>query len=243
MDKQKKFSKLKNEFLDIAAHDLRTPMSAIKGYVDMMLSGDFGNVPDKLKMPLSEIAIASNRMIKLINEFLTISRIEQGKITIISKKINLTSMIKSITKQMGILAEKKNLRFCVPKLSKDVWVMTDPDKIYQVIVNLLDNAITYTDKGSVTLTVKSDKNVAVLSVSDTGRGISEKDQKELFNKYHQVSKNKKINNGKGSGLGLGLYISRLIIEKCKGKIWVESQIGKGSKFSFTLPLADNYRKE
>lgn len=237
--KERELMKMKDEFLNIAAHDLRTPMTAIKGYTDMMLHGDFGKLPSYLREPLNETIGASERLIRLVNDFLTSSRLERGKITVSPKKVDIIPIVKTLANQIAPIAQKKNLKFISPKLINKIIVYTDPDKIQQVIVNLLDNAIKYTKKGSVKFAINTQGKFAIFSVTDTGAGINEENQERLFSKYYQVTGGtSKVIEGQGTGLGLGLYISRLIVEDCGGKIWVESRVGKGSKFSFSLPLVD-----
>lgn len=238
--KERELAKMKDEFLNIAAHDLRTPMTAIKGYNDMILNGDFGQVPEGLREPLEESQSASERLIRLVNDFLNSSRIERGKITVQPKQIDIVPIVNTLIKQIEPIAKKKNLQLSLSPLPEKLMVYTDSDKIQQVITNLIDNAIKYTKAGSIKFDVKVDDKKAVFSVTDTGAGISEEKQESLFTKYYQVSGGtKKVIEGQGTGLGLGLYISRLIVEGCGGKIWVESRPGHGSRFNFTLPLASN----
>lgn len=238
--KERQLAKMKDEFLNIAAHDLRTPMTAIKGYVDMMLNGDFGKLPKELEDPLKETQGSSERLIRLVNDFLTSSRIERGKITIQPKEIDIVPILQSLTNQIKPIAEKKGLQFNVSNIPEKMIVFTDPDKIQQVITNLLDNAIKYTREGSVSFDIEQHNNEVIFSIIDTGKGVSEEKQENLFTKYYQVSGGRdKVVEGQGTGLGLGLYISRLIVEGSGGKIWVESREGHGSKFSFSLPLIKN----
>lgn len=242
--RERQTQELKDEFLNIAAHDLRTPITAVKGYTDMINSGDFGEVNERLRDPLKEIGQASERMMSMVSDFLTISRIERGKINVSVKAVDLTPTLQSLAKQMELLMTKKNLSFDYSGIPEKFLVWTDQEKIQQVIVNLLDNALKYTDKGLITLKAKIGSQTAVISVSDTGKGISPEHLNNLFEKYYQVGDvklshggHKRVVEGKGTGLGLGLYISRLIVERCGGKIWVESELGKGSKFSFSLPVS------
>lgn len=233
---QKRLDEEKNSYLSIAAHDLRTPMTVIKGYADMLLGGDFGKLEEEAKSPLTEIYHASSRMIRMINDFLTISRIEQGRLNIEIKTFDIVPLIKEISAQMGMLAKEKKLKFVIEKLPPSLHVCADPDKISEVIFNLLDNAVKYTDQGSISISAQKDKESVTISISDTGQGISKEQQKNLFNKYFQIQSGQPISQGKEHGLGLGLYISRLIVEACGGKIWVESKLNVGSKFSFSLPV-------
>lgn len=232
---QKRLDDEKNSYLSIAAHDLRTPMTVIKGYSDMLLGGDFGKIVEEAKSPLTEIYHASTRMIRMINDFLTISRIEQGRLNIDIKKFDIVPLIKEVSSQIGFLTKEKKLKLIVEKLPSSLHVWADPDKVSEVLFNLFDNAIKFTDQGSITIGVQKDKESAIVSISDTGVGIPLEQQKNLFNKYSQIKSGQPISQSKELGLGLGLYISRLIVESCRGKIWVESNVNIGSKFSFSLP--------
>lgn len=232
---RKRLEEEKNTYLSIAAHDLRTSMTVIKGYSDMLLGGDFGKIEENAKAPLSEIYHASSRMIRMINDFLTISRIEQGRLSIDIKRFDVILLIKEISAQIEFLIKEKKLKFVVNKMPSSLFVWADPDKVSEVIFNLLDNAIKFTGEGTITIDIEKDKESVFISVSDTGVGISQDQQKNLFNKYFQIKSGQSISQGKEHGLGLGLYISRLIVEACGGKIWVESKLDVGSKFIFTLP--------
>ncbi len=230
-------NKAKDDFLNIAAHDLRTPMSGIRANIEMILEGDYGEIPPKLKRSLQDIHQANLSLIRMVDDFLTISRIEKGKINITPKPMVLVPILNSIVKQMKPLVEKRGLKFDYETPAKLPQVMADSDKIPEVVINLIDNAIKYTNKGSISLKVLAKEDSVVMAVMDTGIGIAQERQKDLFQKYAQVDAEKRIAYGKGTGLGLGLYISRRIIEGCKGKIWVKSEFDKGSTFYFSLPIA------
>lgn len=238
----KEIDQMKDDFLSIAAHDLRTPMSGIRANTEMILGGDYGEIPSKFKIPLEDIEKANLNLIKMVNDFLTISRIEKGKITIIPKPVDLVPILDTIIRTMKPMIEKHSLKFYNLKFNYEIpeklpLVMTDADKIPEVIINFIDNAIKFTNKGSISLGVSIKDNSVIVAVTDTGIGIIQEQQKDLFQKYTQVGAKERLAYGKGTGLGLGLYISRLIIEGCDGKIWVESEPGKGSTFYFSLPIA------
>lgn len=233
---KKRLDDEKNSYLSVAAHNLRTPVTVIKGYADMLLGGDFGKITEEIKGPLTEIIHTSNRMTRMINDFLTISRVEQGRLNIKIKKFDIVPLLKGISVQIRVLTKEKNLKLVLKKLPSSLHVWGNPDKISEVLFNLLDNAIKFTNEGSITINVNKENESVIISVSDTGEGISQDQQKNLFNKYFQIQSRQPISRGKEHGLGLGLYISRLIIESCGGKIWVESKLKVGSKFSFSLPV-------
>lgn len=234
---EREIQQAKDDFLNIAAHDLRTPMSGIRANIEMLLAGDFGEIPAKFQIPLQDIDKANMSLIKMVDDFLTIGRMEKGKITIKPYPIDLLPILDFHVDYIKPLAEKRNLKFNSKIPVKLPQVMADANKIPEVISNLLDNAIKYTDKGLISLKVVVEKDSVVVKVADTGIGITKEQQKNIFQKYAQIDRGKRIAHGKGTGLGLGLYISRLIIEGCKGKIWCESELGKGSTFCFSLPIA------
>lgn len=235
----KEIDRAKDDFLNIAAHDLRTPMSGIRANVEMILGGDYGEIPPKFKVPLQDIDQGNLNLINIVNDFLTVARMEKSKIIITPHPTDLVPILNFLTEQIRPLAEKKGLKFDCEIPEKLPQVMTDPDKIPEVINNLLDNAIKYTDAGSISLKASVEKESVVVSVTDSGKGIDEKLKQDLFKKYVQANTEGIQVLGKGTGLGLGLYISRLIVDGCKGKIWVKSKIGKGSTFYFSLPIAKN----
>ncbi len=198
VSKERELAKMKDEFLNIAAHDLRTPMTAIKGYNDMILNGDFGQIPETLREPLKETQSASERLIRMVNDFLTSSRIEKGKITIQPKNIDIIPIVKTLIKQISPIAEKKGLEFKLEEIPEQLFVYTDSDKIQQVLTNLIDNAIKYTKSGWVKFDIQLKDKFAQFSISDSGQGISEEKQEALFTKYYQVSGGtKKVIEGQG----------------------------------------------
>jgi signal transduction histidine kinase len=208
----------------------------------MILEGFYGKIPPKIKIHLQDVDKANLSLIKMIDDFLTLSRIEKGKIIITAKPMNLLPVLDSLVKQIKPLAKKRGLRFNSEIPAKLPPVMADSDKITEVITNLLNNAIKFTDKGSISLKAYSEKDSVVVAVADTGIGITEERQRGLFQKYAQVGSDKRIAYGRGTGLGLGLYISRLIIEDCGGNIWVKSEFDKGSTFYFSLPITKTKKK-
>lgn len=228
----------KDDFLNIAAHDLRTPMAGIRANAEMILGGDYGEIPPKFKTPLQNIDQANLNLIKIVDNFLTIARIEKGKIAISLRPTDLAPILNSVVNQMKLSVAKTGLKLDYEIPAKLPRVIADPDKISEVVINLLDNAVKFTDQGSITLRVLVKGDSVVVAITDTGIGIAPERQKNLFQKYTQVSSGKRIAHGsKGTGLGLGLYISRRIVESCGGKIWAESKLGRGSTFCFSLLMA------
>lgn len=225
----------KDEFISMAAHELRAPMTAIKGYISMVLEGDAGDIPEKARGFLADANNINDRLIRLVNNMLNVSRIEEGKMVYQMEEENLSRIVRAVFNQFIPEAERKGLKYALeiqPEVKDKVYV--DPDRIHEVVGNLISNAIKYTDRGSVKVELKQPTRETVrCEVVDTGPGISEQEQKKLFQKFQRAE----TSIGKTTGTGLGLYISKLLIERFKGKIGVKSAPGVGSTFWFELPLA------
>ena len=232
--KLKYLDKQKNEFISVAAHELRAPMTAIKGFLSMIMEGDAGRINDKVKDYLAEAVQGNDRLIRLVNNMLNVSRIEEGRMVYKMGNINLAKAAETVFNEFKITAQDKKLKISLNISSglKDK-VNVDQDRIHEVISNLISNAIKYTDKGSISINLSQpDKNTVRLEVKDTGLGISEEEQKKLFEKFVQTSSGA----GKQMGSGLGLYITKLLVEKFGGKLGLESEESKGSTFWFELPV-------
>lgn len=231
----KKLDMAKTEFLSLASHQLLTPLSTTKGYISMLIEGSFGKIPDAAQEALNRIFVSNERLIKLVHDFLDISRLEMGQIVYKFSKFNLKDLLIELKKEYEVKAEKKNLRFSLVFEGKFPEVYNDKDKLYQVISNLVDNAIRYTKRGSVEIKAEFIQNIEkfIISVKDTGSGLSEKEKAIIFRQFSRSDLGIKTNP---QGVGLGLYVSRLLIKGMGGDIWVESQKGKGSAFYVELPM-------
>ncbi len=233
-DKLKELDLRKDEFLNIAAHELRAPLSAVKGYLSMLIEGDAGKVPKTFKEFLDGGLEGAEREIRLVNNLLDVSRIEEGRLTYEMGKISLSTVVKTVFEEFKTEAETKKLKYelLIPKDFKDK-VYVDQDRIHEVVANFISNAIKYTDKGSVAVQLgQPDPKTIRLEVSDTGFGMADQEQKKLFTKFYRAESSA----GKKLGTGLGLYITKLLIEKFGGKLGLKSEKGKGSLFWFELPL-------
>lgn len=225
----------KSEFVSIASHQLRTPMTGIMGYLSMMTQGDFGKIKPEHQKILVDLLSESQRMIRLINQFLNVSKIEAGKFTYTWKPTQLEELVDHVVKEVEKAASDKGLKLTVklPK-AKLPSITADADKIEDVILNLLDNAIKYTAKGTVTAILTQEQGMLHFAVKDSGIGIKPQDATELFNKFVRGSGIAQIHP---DGSGLGLFIAKSIVDAHGGRIWTESEgEGKGSTFQFTLPL-------
>lgn len=238
----KELDRQKSEFIGIAAHQLRTPIAAIKGYSSLLLEGSYGNLPKHFHDVVKTIFDASDRMADTILDFLNVTRIEQGKMEYTKEDMDLEETIRNTiaTFQLSAKEKKLTLAYTSDNCTKEKHhIVADPGKIQHVINNLLDNAIKYTAEGSITVHLSCNQTAKTIrvTVTDTGAGIPEDSIKGLFEKFVRARNAKNINV---TGSGLGLYVARQMIEAHGGTIWAESAgEGKGAVFIFELPLHDN----
>ena len=229
----------KLEFLSIASHQLRTPLTVIKGYVSMMLEGNFGPIPQLIKDNLNKIYLANERLISLVEKLLNISRIEAGRLEFEIKPTDISEIIESSINDFKFKASTKNSRLNFSSAKNVPKALVDSQKIKEVINHLVNNAIKYTNRGDITLRLDQDDNSVIFSCQDTGRGILASDLPNLFNQF--VNKNK-TTTALSESTGLSLYFSKMVIENMGGKIWVQSKgENLGSKFCFSVPRADRNR--
>jgi signal transduction histidine kinase len=235
--KLKALDKLKNEFVSVASHELRTPMTAIKSYLWMALEGKGGNLNDKQKYYIERGYNSVDRLIRLVNDMLNISRIESGKITIDLQSADLVVMTQEVVDEVLLRANELGVTIEMQKPDSLPRVLADPDKIKEVLFNLIGNSLKFTPKGG-TITISFSQNAGFVetSVTDTGAGIATEDKGKLFQKFGLLEGSYVTNQTSTSmGTGLGLFICRSIIELHHGQIKADSEgRGKGSTFSFTL---------
>jgi len=236
--KLKELDQMKDDFVSVASHELRTPMTAIKSYLWLALDGRGGKLTEKQKYYLDRAYISTDRLIKLVNDMLNISRIESGRITIEMNKIDIQQLVQDVIDEVKPRADEVKVKVTLDQPQKKILpVLADPDKIKEVLFNIIGNSLKFTpEKGTITISFESKEDGhVIIHVRDTGRGIDEKDMGTLFTKFGMVE-GSYVTNKKASGTGLGLYISKSIIELHKGKIWAQSPgIDQGTTFSFTLP--------
>ncbi len=230
-----KLSKAKSEFISIASHQIRTPLTAIKGYISMILEGSYGKLVDRVKTPLENVYKSNERLINLVNDLLSISRIESGKMELELEKSSIEEIVMGVVDDLKITAEKKNLYLKLEKPTEPLpKIMLDKDKMRQVILNLVDNAIKYTRKGGITINTKVIDSGFQILVKDTGGGMSKEDLVKLFESFSRGIVGAQSYNG---GTGLGLYIAKRFVEMHNGRIRAESDgIDKGSSFFIELPI-------
>lgn len=240
--KEKEIERLKDEFVSIASHELRTPMTAIKGLVSMILEGEYGAYNENLKQPLTDIATSTGRLIALVNDLLNISRIEAGRVRFTLSPFPLADIVHQITSTLQPLTEQNGITLTVSQIPS-ITVQADADKVTQILNNIVGNAIKFTDSGSIMVSarVKEEEEMMHIFITDTGIGISQEDQRKLFGKFEQIHSQ---TNGRPPGTGLGLYISRELARKMGGDLWIEqSGVGKGTTFGYSLPLANTKKAD
>lgn len=231
----KKLDKAKSEFISIASHQLRTPLSIIKGYISMAQEGSFGPLTKKLAEPLRKVYLSNERLIKLVNDLLDLSRMEGGRMRYDMKPARFSVIIASVVEEFQHIAQSKGLALYFKKENNDPLVRFDEEKMRQVAFNLLDNAVRYTPKGgSITVTLALNPYHLLFSVADTGIGLQKEEINGLFQKFVRSREVATIHT---EGVGLGLYVARRIVEDHGGRIWAESPgKGKGSTFFVELPI-------
>lgn len=237
-EKLKALDKLKDEFVSLASHELRTPMTVIKSYIWLLLEGKVGQITDKQKEYLNRTYTSTNRLIDMVNDMLNISRIESGRFTIDPKPMSMRSLLQEVAGEMQSRAAEQGLHLVYnAPIGELPQVMADSDKIKQVLINLIGNSLKFTPKdGTITISAEVKEGSILTRVQDNGIGIKPADMEKLFKKFNMLG-GETLTKQAGQGSGLGLYLSKSLIELHKGRIWVESEgEGKGSTFSFALPI-------
>lgn len=238
---EQQLEEMKVDFVSMAAHELRTPLTAIRGYASILQMHYASNLDEQAKELLTRLIVSTTNLTNLIDNLLSVSRIERNDLTIETKPIDLRIIINDIyaSFKQEALTRKQNLSLNMPENLPVV--MADPFRIGQVFINLIGNAITYTPNGgNIVINIADRKDHLEISIQDNGEGIPKDAMPRLFTKFFRVS-NSLEQGSKGSGMGL--YISKSIVELHKGKIWAESTIGQGSIFTFTLPIATEEQKK
>ncbi|HUQ85528.1 MAG TPA: HAMP domain-containing sensor histidine kinase [Candidatus Limnocylindrales bacterium] len=230
-----KLDEIKTEFIFLVSHELRTPVGAIKGLMSMINDGDYGDRTKKLERPLYLITASVDRLLRIVNKMLDVSRIQAGKVILNLTDFNIRDLIDESISSVKPLADEKDIKLVVKK-SNSFTIYADRDKVREIIINLIENAIKFTEKGSITVFFEQRDDKIITSISDTGIGVANEYQQKLFDKFDEI---KLKHAGKTPGIGLGLYISREFARKMGGDLWIEkSTVGKGSTFAFSLPLSE-----
>jgi len=229
-----KLDEAKDEFISMASHQLRTPLTSIKGYVSMLMDGDVGKVTDEQKHLLQEAFISSERMVRLIGDFLNVSRLQTGKFIIDKHPIDLAKIVEQEVEGLEPNASARGLSFTYKKPKNVPLMQLDENKIQQVIMNFADNAIYYSKENSkIKVSLSVVDNFVEFTVKDTGIGVPLAEQEQLFSKFFRATNARKQ---RPDGTGVGLFLAKKVIDAHDGKIIFESKEGKGSTFGFRLPL-------
>lgn len=234
---QREIERSKEEFFAMATHELRTPLTAIRGNAEGLAEMYKSKVNDTdFDEMIADISIASTRLIDIVNDLLDISKLELGNISFDMKQFSLINVVEEVIRELERTAQQKSIKLHLSKPAKDLpKANADQKRVSQVLINLVGNALKFTDKGQIEIKLESQDTVIKVSVIDTGMGIPKDKQDKLFQKFTQLQEKKVTGT---AGTGLGLYISKLMIEGMGGKIYLESsQPDKGSTFVFTLPVA------
>jgi len=231
---EKRLESMKLDFVSMAAHELRTPLTTIQGYLSVFIAENSKNFTSEQNMFLDRMQTASNELTGLIENLLNVSKIEKGVIALRLEPLDIVALLQQVTSEFEEKTKEKNIQITFTKPTYPIPnIMADKLRITEVISNLLSNAIAYTGKdGQISVSIELKDNSVIIHVKDTGKGIPQEAIPHLFTKFFRVWAKLEM----AHGTGLGLYISKSIVEMHGGKIWVESEVGKGSEFSFALPL-------
>jgi signal transduction histidine kinase len=228
--------RLKSDFVSNVSHELRTPLTAIKGAVDLILREVAGPLTEKQIHYLTRVRSNTQHLAGLINDVLDLSKIESGRIDVKSTRVSLGGLMHEVVENLRPVAAEKVIAVETTLPEPPILVWADRDKMNQVLMNLIGNAIKFTPaEGRVTVTASTTVNGNIqVAVSDTGPGISSEENERIFDKFYQIAA---AGDGKPKGTGLGLAICKALVELHGGRIWVESEMNRGSTFYFTLPPA------
>jgi signal transduction histidine kinase len=226
-------SKHKSQFLANMSHELRTPLNAILGYTELMADGAYGEPSEKMTGVLKRLESNGRHLLGLINDVLDLSKIEAGQLVLELSDYTVQDIAQTVRSTLEPLAADKKLAFKIEMAPELPPGRGDGRRLTQVLINLVGNAIKFTDAGEVAIKAEANNGSFCVSVRDTGPGISAADQAKLFQEFQQADNT--ITRKKG-GTGLGLAISKRIIEMHGGKIWIDSAVGQGSTFIFTVPV-------
>lgn len=236
MEKDKKrkseFEEMKSEFISVASHKMRSPLSAIKWYAESLLAGDAGKLTEDQECFVKQIFLSNRRLINLVDDLLRVARVERGKIELKHEPVDLDHIAREVIRKTKSEMERKKIDFSY--IGEKAETSGDPDKLKQVFFNLLDNAIKYNSVGGkIEVKIKKEGRNYLCEISDSGIGIPKTQQKAIFTKFFRAYNIVTMNT---EGNGLSLYLVKAYIESHGGKIRVSSAPGKGSVFSFTLPV-------
>jgi len=233
-------SKHKSQFLANMSHELRTPLNAILGYTELILDEIYGEVPEPLRDVLERVQQSGRHLLDLINDVLDISKMEAGQLTLSLNDYSMAEVVYTVSTAVESLTTEKGLALKVDLAPDLPQGKGDERRLAQVLLNLVGNAIKFTEAGEVQIQVTAMDGAFTVAVTDTGSGIAEAHQQTIFEEFQQADSSSTRLKG---GTGLGLAIVKRIVEMHGGRVWVESSLGKGSTFWFTLPVRVEPHKE
>ncbi|MBI4121826.1 MAG: HAMP domain-containing histidine kinase [Parcubacteria group bacterium] len=233
--KLKEVEALKDEFISMASHELRTPITSLRGYLSMMVEGSLGEMSPLAKEKATMMSGSADRLNDLVEDLLNVSRIEQGRLSLNLELADVSAIIKAVMAELDVQARQKGLTFSYEAPVEPLpQLLLDPNRLKQILINIIGNAIKYTPKGSVIITtVLREDNLVEIKCADTGLGMTAKEREKLFSKFYRV-KNKETETIKGTGLGL--WITKQLIELMEGEVLVDSIKGVGTQMTLLFPV-------
>lgn len=222
----------KDDFISVASHELRTPITALRNYFSLLEEGSYGKISKQIKDSIEFMSGNIGRLQSLVEDLLNVSRIQQGKVKIDTKDVDVSQVIANVVRQLKPNTRKKGLKLTA-RIEKSSMVKADEDKLKQALINLIGNAIKYTEKGSIEISIHEEMGKAMINIKDTGIGMTQQEQERLFEKFYRI---KNDQTRMITGTGLGLWITKAIIEMMNGKIYIDSIKGTGSQVAISLPL-------
>lgn len=231
--KLQEVDKMKDEFISMVSHEIKTPLATVKGYLDMLFQGLTGQFDENTKEHLVKISANVGRLDLLVSELLDVSRLEQDRMQFDMQPVDVTIVVQNVLDEIGDQAKNKGLAIEHNKLTQTPPVFADPDRLHQIFENLIGNAIKYTPKGKIIIHYELDKGQLKTMIKDSGIGMAPLDTKRLFERFYRIKNEKTMNI---SGTGLGLWITKAISKRMNGNIVVKSQENIGSEFSVILPF-------
>lgn len=221
---------LQNDFFAMSSHELKAPLAAMRANIELILDQHTKTLEKDVKKLLENVHLDATHLVRTVHDFIDLPSLELNKIPFKMAPVDVSSIIEFITEDLKNSAVQKNIYLKVEKIPNLPKVQADPDRLRQVLYNLIENSLKFTTDGGISISAEKSKGYVKIRVSDTGPGITEEDVNLLFKKYHTT----------GEGSGIGLYLSKILIEKMGGQIYLEkTKVGQGSTFAFTLKIAKN----